>query len=460
MRARRRSQGRTHAAQSPKPKAQTKTANGRPSGPRLSALGFGLWAVLLGLWALGFGLAVRASAQSPSPPTKSYLFFVASESSDQVALIRFGPRGAVVEHRTTFKLVPGDPVGQPDVFTAYDGKIHLLSSAHGLPDSELVSGPRSLTLGPDGRTYYVTTAHGFAGGELLQVRIAADSSRRESQPPDTVQGQEPLGAAPGAVAVTPDGSYAWVANSSASKTAETGWIAVIYLGSMVEVARIPTCAAPIGSRLTADGSKHYSVCTQDDALVEIDARAMKVARRLTLVAAGQRPCGPSAFALTADGSRIFVACQKSNQVLEVDAASWSVTRQIATGSGSGAIALTHDGRTLVVADRGSQSVSLVDVGSGTTRATIDTPVAAGLVAPLLTLGSESWPVIVALAGSPRSRVPMHVALSPDDRYAIVSISRLGVPVGAVQIIDLVTLKTVATVDVGPGAGGIVFWKEQ
>lgn len=399
------------------------------SGP---ALGSGLWAwlrALGGLWALGPGL-VSASGQSPSPPTKSYLFFVASESSDQVALIRFGPRGAVVEHRTTFKLVPGDPAGQPDVYTAFDGKIHLLSSAHGLPDSELATGPRSLALAPDGRTYYVTTAHGFAGGELLQVRIAADSSRRESQPPDTVQGQEPLGAVPGAVAVTSDGSYAWVANSAASRTAETGWIAVIYLGSMVEVARIPTCAAPIASRLTADGSKHYSVCTRDDALVEIDARAMKVARRLTL-GDGSAPCSPTWVELNGDASRIYVACSGTGDVAEIDGTAWRVLRRIPTG-GVSRFALTHDGKLLVGTSRRTGAIAIIDVTSGRELTRLPTTHSG--------IGD--------------------VAVSADDRYAFVAVAGADTEPGTVEIVDLVALKTVTSVGVGPGAGGIVFWKEQ
>jgi len=381
---------------------------------------------------LGFGLVRSASAQSPSaPPAKSYLFFVASESSDQVALIRFGPRGTAIEHRTTFKLVPGDPAGQPDVYTAFDGKIHLLSSAHGLPDSELVASPQSLALGPDGRTYYVTTAHGFAGGELLQVRIAADSSRRESQPPDTVQGQEPLGAVPGAVAVTSDGSYAWVANSAARGSAGTGWIAVIYLGSMVEVARIPTCAAPIGSRLTADGSRHYSVCAQDDVLVEIDARAMKVARRLTL---GDRsaPCSPTWVEPNGDGSRIYVACSGTGDIAEIDATGWKVLRHIPTGGGVFKFALTHDGKLLVSASRQAGAIAVIDVTSGRELARLPTT---------------------------HSRVG-DVAVSADDRYAFVAVAGEGAEPGTVEIVDLVALKTVATVDVGSGAGGIVFWKEQ
>jgi DNA-binding beta-propeller fold protein YncE len=395
-------------------------------GSRHSARGSGL---TLGLWALGFGPAL--SAQAPLP-TKSYLFFVASEANDQIALIRFGPHGTVVEHRTGLKLVPGDPAGQPDVYTAFDGKIHLLSSAHGLPDSDLATGPRSLAVAPDGRTYYVTTAHGFAGGELLQVRIAADSSHRMSQPPDTVQGREPLGALPGAVAVTPDGSYAWVINSSAPRgTAPAGWAAVIYLGSMVEVARIPTCVAPAGSRLTADGLKHYSVCTQDDVLVEIDAGAMKVARQLPL-GDGSVACSPTWAEPNADGSKIYVACSGTGDVAEIDGTAWRMLRRIPVSGGVSRVALTHDGKLLIGSGRGTGSIVIID----------------------------------ATGGSELARLPAghsgvgDVAVSPDDRYAFVAVAGAVTEPGAAVIIDLVALKTVTTVEVGPGASGIVFWKMQ
>jgi DNA-binding beta-propeller fold protein YncE len=391
------------------------------------ALGSGLWARL---WALGLGLVPNLSAQAV-PPTKSYLFFVASEGSDQVALIRFGPKGSLVEHRTPLKIVPGDPAGQPDVYTAFDGKTHLLSSAHGFPDSDLATGPRSLALAPNGRAYYVTTAHGFAGGELLQVRIAADSSHRESQPPDTVLGQEPLSALPGAVAVTPDGGYAWVTSSAEHGTTQSGWVAVIYLGSMVEVARIPTCAAPVGSRLTADGAKHYSVCTQDDALVEIDARAMKVARRLPL-GGGSVPCSPTWAEPNADGSKIYVACSGTGDVAEIDGTAWHVLRRIPMGGGISRLALTHDGKLLIGTSRRTGVIAITDVTSGRELARLQ---------------------------ATRSGVG-DVAVSADDRYAFVAVAGSGAEPGAVEVIDLGTLKTVTTVDVGPGAGGIVFWKEQ
>ena len=186
---------------------------------------------------------------------------------------------------------------------------------------------------------------------------------------------------------------------------------------------------------------------------------MKVSRRLAL-GGGSASCSPIGAEPNADGSRIYVACEHSGEVLEIDAASWSVIRRITVGGAPGAFALTRDGRLLVVADRTRQAVALIDLGSGTERARIATRMMSGPVALLLTLGSDSWPLIAGLARWPGSRLPINIALSPDDRYAFVTISRLGLLPGAVEVVDLAATKAVETVDVGPKAVGIGFWKMQ
>jgi DNA-binding beta-propeller fold protein YncE len=96
------------------------------------------------------------------------------------------------------------------------------------------------------------------------------------------------------------------------------------------------------------------------------------------------------------------------------------------------LALTHDGKLLLGASRRTGAVAIVDAASGRE------------VARLPTSGSG--------AGD--------VAVSGDDRYAFVAVAGAGAEPGTAVIIDLVTLKTAATVEVGPGAGGIVFWKMQ
>ena len=56
---------------------------------------------------------------------------------------------------------------------------------------------------------------------------------------------------------------------------------------------------------------------------------------------------------------------------------------------------------------------------------------------------------------------MHGAVvTPDDRYAFISVEGVGSEAGTVEVIDLAALKTVGTVDVGPQAAGLDFWKTE
>ena len=64
-----------------------------------------------------------------------------------------------------------------------------------------------------------------------------------------------------------------------------------------------------------------------------------------------------------------------------------------------------------------------------------------------------------LARLPTKRKIVHgVIVSPDDRYAFVSVEGVGSEPGTVEVIDLTALKTVATIDVGQEAAGIDFYR--
>ncbi len=58
------------------------------------------------------------------------------------------------------------------------------------------------------------------------------------------------------------------------------------------------------------------------------------------------------------------------------------------------------------------------------------------------------------------KVASGVAISPDDRYAFVTVEGIGSEPGTVDIIDLARATKVASVDVGQQAGGIDFWKTE
>jgi DNA-binding beta-propeller fold protein YncE len=148
--------------------------------------------------------------------------------------------------------------------------------------------------------------------------------------------------------------------------------------------------------------------------------------------AGDVSCSPTWAQPSADGSKVFVACNKSSDVVEIDAATWKLTRRFAMGAGVYNLAATRDGRLLVGTNKRGQNVSIVELATGKEIALLAT----------------------------RRKVASGVVISPDDRYAFVTVEGIGSEPGTVEVIDLRALRTVATIDVGQQAGGIDFWKME
>src|SRR5947207_14747357 len=76
--------------------------------------------------------AVLSAAPRQAPPARDYFVFVASESVDRIALLRFGPGGITIERERYVGLVPTE-----------------------------LAGPHGLAVSPDKKHYYVSTAHGM-----------------------------------------------------------------------------------------------------------------------------------------------------------------------------------------------------------------------------------------------------------------------------------------------------------
>jgi DNA-binding beta-propeller fold protein YncE len=365
------------------------------------------------------GPVAPAPTPAPAPPAREYRAYVVSESVDEVAVIRFGPSGASVE-RT---LGVGMSIIDPD-------------------------GPHGVTLAPDGKHYFVTTAHGIPGGSLWKFSVADDES----------VGRATLGNFPATAQVSPDGWYAYVVNFNLHGDMVASSVSVVETSQMVEVARIPTCTMPHGSRFSADGSKHYSVCMMDEELVEIDTRGLKVARHFFLTKGkemgmtgtppargaashaghdagghGMEPpkpgdvgCSPTWAQPSPDGARVWVACNKSSEIVEIDARAWTLVRRIPAGDGVYNLAVSGDGSRLVATNKRGQSVSVFDARSGKELARIPTT----------------------------RRVTHGAAITSDGRYAFISNEGIGSEKSTVDVIDLRALARVATVEVGQQAGGI------
>ena len=388
-------------------------------------LAAGLLAGRIGGAQIAAGKQPPASSASPQAqaPTLDYLVLVASEGNDRISLVRFGPAGASVERVSKIGRNPTEPVG-----------------------------PHGIGVSPDGRYYYVSTAHGFPNGALWKFTTAGDS----------LKGTVTLGLFPATLQVSPDGLFAYVVNFNLYGEMKPSSVSVVYADDMAEVARITTCTMPHGSRLNGDGTKHYSACMMDDALVEIDTKQLAVARHFILKNGAERgvagapagtgnreratgdhaghgleppkpsdvSCSPTWAQPSVDGSKVYVACNKSSDVAEIDVATWTMTRRFPMGPGVYNLAASHDGKLLVGTNKRGQSVSVVDLASGKEIALLPT----------------------------KRKVASGVVISPDDRYAFVTVEGIGSEPGTVEVIDLRALRTVAVVDVGQQAGGIDFWK--
>lgn len=362
--------------------------------------------------------AVRAQS---APPARTYDVIVGAEAVDKMQVVRFGPDGArVVRERTI-----GRNAVDPD-------------------------GPHGVAVSPDGRFYFVSTAHGVPNGTLWKLDAESDN----------VLAQVDLGAFPATVQVSADGEFAWVVNFNLHGAMVPSSVSVVGTRDMVELTRIPTCTMPHGSRLSPDGRHHWSVCMMDDVLVDIDAGTFDVARHFSLTNGkemgmpgappqrgaamtadhsghGMEPpkpgdvsCSPTWAQPSRDSRTVWVACNRASDIVEIDVASWTMRRRIRTGDGTYNLATTHDGRLLIGTNKRGQSVSIHDAVSGAELARVTTS----------------------------RRVPSGLVVSPDDRYLFVTCEGVGSEPGSVDIIDLQSRTRVASVDVGQMAGGIDVWR--
>jgi DNA-binding beta-propeller fold protein YncE len=363
-------------------------------------------------------------ARSQTKPDKDYLVYVLSEGADKIALVRFGPAGIKIDHQIDTGDMPID-----------------------------IDGPHGIVLSPDRQFYYVTIAHGRPFGSVWKY----------STKNDAIIGKASLGLFPATLDVSPGGDFLFVVNFNLHGDMTPSSVSVVSTQTMTEVARIQTCTMPHGSRLNPRGTKQYSACMMDDMLVEIDTRTLKVARHFIVTKnkengmigppgprmspemhtvhgnaghgseppkPGDNSCSPTWAEPSVDGSSIYVACNASSEIVEVNAKTWAPVRRIPARPGVYNLDVTHDGSRLIATNKRDQSVSIYDLKTGK-----------------------------ELARLPTKRKVLHgVVVTPDDRYAFVTVEGIGSAPGTVEVIDLAEMKTVATLDVAQGAAGIDFYR--
>lgn len=233
----------------------------------------------------------------------------------------------------------------------------------------------------------------------VPVLAVASTPRREgltatAAPPTYSTSSTPVGRDPSGVAVSTDGSRAYVANSAdrsvsvvnTATGAVTGSISVGGTPSAVAVDPRPgssrayvalkssgrlsvvdtsnntvTTTVPVGLSPTAvavsmSGSRVYVANTVGGTVSVIDPTVNK---RVATVSVG---LSPVALAVSSDGSRVYAALRGSDQIAVMDAARNTVITRVRVGDAPQDIAITPDG-TRLYAVNGAGSVSMIETSS-------------------------------------------------------------------------------------------------
>ena len=188
-----------------------------------------------------------------------------------------------------------------------------------------------------------------------------------------------IGARPTGVAITPDGTHAYVTNVI------DGTVSVITTATGVVSAPITVGKAPVGVAITPDG-KHVYVTNNADGTVSVITTATGAVSPPITVGNG-----PDGIAVTPDGKHVYVANDGGSTVSVITTATGALSAPITVGNAPHGVAITPDGKHVYVANNGGGTVSVITTATG----------------------AVSAPVIVGNG-------PEQVAITPDGTHAYVT----------------------------------------
>ena len=162
-----------------------------------------------------------------------------------------------------------------------------------------------------------------------------------------------VGADPDAIAVTPDGKTAYVANSGSDT------VTPIAAATSAAGPAIPVGTDPQAITVTPDGKTAYVANSGSDTVTPI-ATATGTAGRPIPVGAY-----PRAMALTPDGRTLYVLNWEGGSVTPIATATNTAGRPIRVGSFPFTIAIAPSGRTAYVANYGSDTVTPIATATNT-----------------------------------------------------------------------------------------------
>jgi len=338
-------------------------------------------------------------------------------------------------------------------------------------------GPHGLTISPDKKHWFVTIAHGNPYGYLAKYSTETHE----------LKGTVDLGLFPASMEISEFTGLLYAVNFNLHGEMEPSTMMVVDPETMDLIAEIPTGIMPHGTRMNSNGTKAYHVSMMSDELIEVDTYGLDVSRTLSLKASmnsnaagdqnhehhspmttqdleaelkamdgsggrmgwmkemntskpvnredhnSESHHAPTVKPTWADphpnGQWVYVAGNGSNEIIEIDIEDWGISRRIPTGESPYNLEVSPNGKYLVSSLKGTGATSIIDLERG-----------------------------LELAQIPNSRRVSHgVAISPDSKYAFISVEGIGGEPGSVDIISIETQELVTFVETGKQAGGISFF---
>ena len=258
------------------------------------------------------------------------------------------------------------------------------------------SSPVAVAVAPDGRFAYVANRD---AGVLTVVDTATDRAT----------GTIPVPGDPQAVAFSPDGRRAYVAVARGTG----GEVGVVDTATGSVIATIPTRSAPAALVVSPDGRTLRA--SEATSVVTIDTGTNAVVGRVDAVRT------PHGLAYSPDGTRLAVAEYDAGVVRLLDAADGRPVATVPVGRSPHAVAWHPTAPLVLVTNYAGNSVSAIDPGAGRVVATVPTAVH-----------------------------PQAVTTSADGRYAYVA----AIDANVVQVLDTATSQVTATVPAGRGPSSV------
>jgi YVTN family beta-propeller protein len=200
--------------------------------------------------------------------------------------------------------------------------------------------PDDLAVSPDGSQLWVADTGPQTGpGSPTDIEVISTAT-------DTVTATLPLPSAPEQVTFSPSGATVYVT------TAAGLWIFNAATDQVTGV--IHGLGDPRGVAVSPDGSTVYVTNTVDNVVEVIDAATARVTGTIPV---GELPWG---LAVSADGGTVYVADPDSNQVSVISTKTDTVTNTISLAGGPDVLALTPDGSQLWVCGITSGILTVVD----------------------------------------------------------------------------------------------------